>query len=130
MVKRCNFGFEGRIFLTKEEWQTYCRRKPVRYIKKKKDSLCCVCNKPAEKDNPFENAHVIGFDLGIIDLALTPDYLDSPENIMTAHRTICNKKTERSLLDAMKMLRKTGITDLPDFLPKEILFLWKSNKSS
>jgi hypothetical protein len=26
-----NIGFDGRMFLTKEEWDTYRRRKPVRY---------------------------------------------------------------------------------------------------
>lgn len=43
-----NSGFNGRVFLTKSECETYKKRKPVRYIKKKKQNLCEVCRKPAE----------------------------------------------------------------------------------
>lgn len=69
-----NKGFNGRIFLTKEEWETYCRRKPVRYIKKTKNKICEICGKNEEKYNQFQNAHVIGFDFGLIDIGLTPDF--------------------------------------------------------
>ena len=71
-VKR-NTGFDRRIFLTAAEWDTFCRRKPVRYIRKSKERVCQVCGLPATPGNPLQNAHIISFDVGVIDLALTPD---------------------------------------------------------
>ena len=69
-VKR-NTGFDRRIFLTAAEWDTFCRRKPVRYIRKSKERVCQVCGLPATPGNPLQNAHIISFDVGVIDLALT-----------------------------------------------------------
>ena len=46
-----NTGFDGRTFLTEGEWNTYCRRKPVRYILKPKESDCEVCGQPPFGDN-------------------------------------------------------------------------------
>jgi hypothetical protein len=63
-----NTGFDGRTFLTESEWLTYCRRKPVRYIRKAKEAVCRICRKPGTPDNPFQNAHIISFDIGVIDL--------------------------------------------------------------
>jgi hypothetical protein len=119
-----NTGFDGRTFLTESEWRTYCRRKPVRYIRKGKEAVCRVCGKPATTDNPFQNAHVISFDIGVIDLALTPDFLDSDANIVTAHRLACNKATELDLRGSMTHLRSLGIRDLPAFLPNYIHDMW------
>ncbi len=87
-----DMGFGGRMFLTKEEWDTYRRRKPVRYIRGKHADLCSVCSKVAEQDNPFQHAHRIGFEVGIIYLGLTPDYIDSHPNIVTAHKRKCNRE--------------------------------------
>lgn len=129
MESKRNQGFGERIFLTKEEWQTYCRRKPVRYIKKAKDNLCCVCGECATTQNPFQNAHIIGFDVGIIDLGLTPDFLDSAENIKTAHRNVCNKKAECSLQDALNILKAKGVQDLPSYLSENIKNLWLALKN-
>ena len=44
----------------------------------------------------MQNAHRIGFDIGIIDLALTPDFLDSAANIVSAHKVKCNKERKTS----------------------------------
>lgn len=113
----CNIGFDGRIFLTQAEWNTYKRRKPVRYISKQKPLLCEVCNKPATSDNPLENSHCIGFGLGIIYLGLTPEYVDGHENIVSAHRKECNSKAELSLFESCKLLKSQSINSLPGYLP-------------
>ena len=34
MGKPGNLGFDGRVFLTEAEHQTYLRRKPVRFVRK------------------------------------------------------------------------------------------------
>lgn len=125
MTGRCNLGFDGRQFLLEAEWLTYRRRKPVRYIRKKKTQQCEVCGKPETIDNPFQNAHLIGFDVGVIDLALTPDYLDSDENIVTAHRKTCNRTSELDLLRSMRRLKTLGIKELPGFLPASIQEMWR-----
>lgn len=93
-------GFDNRIFLTEEEYNTYSRRMPVRYIKHKKQALCCVCGEKGSTDKPLENAHVIGFRYGILELKLTPDFLDRPENIKTAHRGRCNAAVELDVQSA------------------------------
>lgn len=115
-----NQGFDNRIFLTQEEWNTFRRRKPVRYIRAKHKELCAVCNKPATKDNPFQHSHKIGFELGIIYLALTPEFVDSMDNIVSAHRNICNKSAELSVEDSMHHLKSLGVRELPDFLPDQL----------
>lgn len=89
-------GFDGRVFLTDAEHETYMRRMPVRYVKHRKALVCCVCGLPGTATNPLENAHRIPFSLGVRKFKLTPDYLDSTENIVTAHRAVCNKACEMS----------------------------------
>jgi hypothetical protein len=121
-----NTGFDGRIFLTKEEWDTYRRRKPVRYIRKDHTERCYVCNRPAEAGNTFQNAHLIGFEKGIICLGLTPDYVDLHQNIVTAHKKKCNQEAELTLLAVMKILRDEGITSLPDYLPPSVHDMWNA----
>lgn len=121
-----NTGFNGRMFLDEVEWRTYCRRKPVRYIRKQKESVCHVCGEPPVTDNPFQHAHIISFDIGVIDLALTPDYLDSDANIATAHRVTCNNATELGLRASMERLHSIGVQALPGFLPQHIQQIWDS----
>ena len=87
-------GFDGRVFLTDAEHETYMRRMPVRYVRHKKAAMCCVCGLPGSATNPLENAHKIPFGLGVRKFRLTPDYLDSKENIVTAHKSSCNKSCE------------------------------------
>jgi len=124
-MERCNLGFEGRLFLWAAEWMTFRRRKPVRYIRKKKTQQCEVCGGPGTTENPFQNAHLIGFDIGVIDLALTPDYLDSDENIVTAHRKTCNRASEFDLVRSMRRLKELGVKELPSFLPVSIQERWR-----
>lgn len=124
----CSLGFDGRIFLTEAEWRTYLRRKPVRYIRKELSDACGICGRAADVKNPFQNAHRIGFDLGIVQLALTPEFLDGDENIVTAHRTTCNKSAELDLKNAMRFLMSKEVRALPDFLPHEIHTLWEQLK--
>jgi len=119
-----NVGFDGRTFLEESEWRTYLRRKPVRYIRRPTTEICDVCGAPAVSGNPLQSAHVISFDSGVVDLALTPDFLDSSGNIVTAHRCTCNRAVELDLTHSMLRLRKLGITELPKFLPPAIHDLW------
>lgn|GEM_PF-1799108 len=119
-----NLGFGTRVFLTKAEWNTYRRRKPVRYIKRTHEPQCFVCGGPETASNPFEHAHRIGFEIGVICLGLTPDYLDGPENIVTAHKKGCNRTAELEIEQAMQMLFAKGVRQLPTYLPTELQCLW------
>ena len=123
-----NIGFDDRIFLTKEEWETYIRRMPVRYIRKRKREICQICGKPPSKNNSFELSHIIGFKIGIVSFGLTPDFLDKDENIVSAHKRKCNSKAELTIEDACKRLRSLGINKLPKFLPDETHTIWKKNE--
>ena len=123
---KTNIGFEDRDFLTKGEWQTYLKRMPVRYIKKKKTEVCEICHKPPTQDNPLENSHIIPFIKGIVDFALTPDFLDKDKNIISAHKRECNKSAELNNDKICKKLKMMGVNELPNFLPKEILMVWHS----
>jgi len=113
------------MFLTEAEWQAYCRRMPVRYIRKKKEVACRVCGNPESEGNPFQNAHIISFNIGVIDLALTPEFLDSDDNIATAHRIACNKATELDLRASMAHLMSLKVQSLPAFLPGFIHEMWQ-----
>ncbi|MGH7172768.1 MAG: hypothetical protein ACRELG_21000 [Gemmataceae bacterium] len=86
--------------------------------------VCEVCGKPGSNENPLQNAHIIGFDVGVIDLGLTPDFLDSDKNIKTAHRSTCNKQTELDLQGSMDRLRELGEKELPQYLPAWIHEAW------
>lgn len=119
-----NRGFDGRRFLTESEWQTYLRRKPVRYIHKPKEAVCCVCGHPGTTENPLQNAHCIGFEIGIVYLALTPEFLDGDNNIVSAHRRDCNKLAELDLPAACRRLHSLGVTNPPGFLPSFVHEMW------
>ena len=121
-----SIGFGGRMFLDEAEWLTYCKRKPVRYIRTAKCAKCQVCGLPASAENPLQNAHIIGFDVGVIDLGMTPEFLDSEKNIVTAHRRSCNKQSELKLAGSMARLRDLGITELPPYLPTAIQEAWNA----
>lgn len=86
--------FEGRVFLLPHEHETYLRRMPVRYVKHPKATVCCICGLGPELDNPLENSHKVPFGLGVKKYKLTPDWLDSPSNIVSAHKRLCNKAAE------------------------------------
>lgn len=119
-----NVGFDARMFLDEAEWLTYCRRKPVRYIRRPRARACQVCGLPGSPENPLRSAHIIGFDAGVIDLGLTPEYLDSQSNIVTAHRRDCNKQSELDLTDSMARLRALGVDELPKYLPTATIEAW------
>lgn len=120
-----NLGFDGRPFLFEWEWLTYCRRKPVRYIRRPRETVCWRCQSEGSPDNPLQSAHRIGFDIGVIDLGLTPEFLDSERNIVTACRRGCNKQSELDLLASMKQLRDLGL-QLPKYLPAPIQDMWRA----
>ena len=119
-----HIGFDGRTFLTQAEWECYIRRKPVRYIKKRKPDTCEICGGRATQDNPIQNAHIIGFTMGVTQLGLTPDFLDGDDNIVAGHRSICNAKAELGLQGACERLKKLGVTELPHHLPESTLNAW------
>lgn len=112
-------GFDGRVFLHEFEWQTYSRRMPVRYIRGKKSDVCAICGNPPSADNPLEHSHLIPFRYGVLNLGLTPDFLDSPENIVSAHKRVCNKRAELSPEMCLGKLKELGHTSLPEYLQKE-----------
>ena len=87
-------SFDGRVFLTTAEWETYLRRMPVRYIKRHHSATCHLCGLPSEEGNPLQHSHLIPFNSGVKKYKLTPDFLDSEHNIVSAHRSGCNKGVE------------------------------------
>ncbi len=108
-------GFDGRVFLEDYEWATYARRMPVRYIKKTHDNCCAVCGKPGTADNPLQHSHRIGFNVGIKKFGLTPDFLDSHNNILSAHRKSCNQAVEMSEQQVLEFIKELGY-ELPAYL--------------
>ena len=113
-----NKGFDDRIFLTAAEWDTFCRRKPVRYIHKRKEPVCQVCGLPATPNDPLQNAHIISFDVGVIDLALTPDSLDSDANIVSASESLQQGVGTgfAPIDDPSSFAGNSGIAKVPSFL--------------
>lgn len=101
------------------------KKKACKILKKEKNTVCIVCGLSESDDLPMQNAHVIGLDMGIIDLGLTPDFLDSDSNIVTAHRGVCNQDCELNLYDAMVKLKSLGLS-IPQYLPDEIQRLWRN----
>lgn len=116
MSRDGSIGFEGRVFLHEFEWRTYLRRMPVRYIRRKHDACCEICGLPGGDGNPLEHSHRIGFRVGIIEFALTPEFLDSPSNIVSAHKRVCNRAAELRKDDVLDHLRSIGVDALPEFL--------------
>jgi hypothetical protein len=62
--------------------------------------------------------------VGVIDIGLTPEFLDSPTNIVTAHRRTCNKESELDLQGSIARLRDLGVKELPRYLPAIVQELW------
>jgi len=116
-------GFDGRIFLTECEHDTYCRRLPVRYAAKNlgvKLGICSVCGRPATKENPLQAAHRIPFGAGIINFWLTPDWLDGPHNLVWAHKLTCNKKAEIPTKEIAEYLRQQFQIKIPEHVNKRL----------
>ncbi|MBI4311927.1 MAG: hypothetical protein HY681_09105 [Chloroflexi bacterium] len=122
--------FDGRTFLTEAEWMTYRRRNPVRYIPKPTADCCVACGKLGTESNPLQNAHRIPFTKGVVDLALTPEFLDRDHNIVTAHRKGCNQGMELDLDGSIRMLQELGVAVLPWFLPSRTHEKWSQWKTS
>ena len=109
-MTQTNIGFDGRKFLTDAEHQTYLRRMPVRYVnnKLKGVDVCYVCGDIAQENNPLQVAHKVPFGVGIIKYRLTPEWLDSEHNLVKAHRKICNKLAELSVVDIHVLVYSTS----------------------
>jgi hypothetical protein len=125
-------GFDGRTFLSEEEWRTYLCRPPVRrcYIDFQKvqgtgrNNRCTVCNGPDSPENPLQAAHVINALSGVRYFALTPDFLDHPDRLAWAHRQGCNRKVELDFTGTMEHLWRNGVRSLPSFLPRAVRSAW------
>jgi hypothetical protein len=119
-------GFDGRRFLTKPEWEAYCRHRPAHRTSRRSlhVEVCYVCGETASVERPFQFAHRIGFLQGILLFGLTPDYVDRQENLVTAHRGACNDAAELTLEEVVKVLRADGVETLPDHLLGRIKLLW------
>lgn len=108
-------GFRGRVFLEEYEWLTYSRRLPVRRIRRAHSGVCAVCGQAGEPSNPLEHSHKIGFKVGVLLLGLTPDFLDGPDNIVSAHKKVCNRSAELPIGDALHFLKALGVGPVPAF---------------
>lgn len=109
-------GFDGRVFLTKEEHETYCRRLPVRYAAKNlgtKRVICSKCGKPATLENPLQAAHLIPSGAGIMRFWLTPDWLDGPDNLIWAQKRKCNKEAEIPASQIVEYLKQKSGIEVP-----------------
>ena len=111
MGKPGNLGFDGRVFLTDAEHQTYLRRKPVRFVRKviAASNSCSVCGEDGSRENPLQVAHIVPFGLGVVHFKLTPEWLDSPANLRWAHRRVCNKAAELSVDQTRAHLIELGV---------------------
>ena len=123
-------SFEGRTFLTKEEWQTYQRRPPEKYPRQGKQppEVCQVCQRPPSTENPLQYAHKISARYGVWYLALTPEFLDHEKHMVWAHRKECNSSVELDFASTLEYLRTLGM-ELPSFLPDEVQEAWKGARS-
>ena len=99
-------GFNGRVFLEPYELETYKRRMPVRFVRRNHAEVCHVCGKPGTSTNPLQHSHLIPFTVGVLKFGLTPDFLDSDSNIVSAHRALCNKSAELSESDIVKKIEE------------------------
>ena len=93
-----NNKFDGRVWLTTDEWQTYRRTPPVRYVGSALPTTdtCSLCGQPFSITNPLTVAHRVPFSSGVIDWGLTPEWLNQAENLRATHRAVCNKHAELS----------------------------------
>ena len=81
-----------------------------------------MCDKPAVVNIPFQLAHRISFLHGVLYLYLAPapDFLDGPNNLVTAHRKRCNRIVELDPKGAFDLFIDIGVEELPAFLPAEV----------
>jgi hypothetical protein len=70
-------------------------------------------------------AHRIPFKNGIQFLGLTPDFLNDSGNLVSAHRGRCNGAVSLSFIDSLRRLREVGVSELPGYLPKDVLEKWR-----
>ena len=117
-------GFDGKTFLTEAEWNTYRRKRSVRYADSDM-TKCFDCGKPETKGNELQNAHRIGHAIGIDHVGLTPEALLRDYNIVKAHKKKCNAavelKTPAAIAEFLLSPDGFGIkpNDFPTYLRKE-----------
>jgi hypothetical protein len=104
-------GFDGRVFLTPSEIETYRRRLPARLQIRDfpKTQHCAVCGGEEAPGNKLTMAHRIPYGAGILLYGLTPDWLDQHSNLCWAHIKKCNAAAEYSdsqIRDIIEELRR------------------------
>lgn len=111
-------GFDGRSWLTVDEWNTYRRRCAVRYTRRllkeviaRDGDKCKICG--IDDGAPLQLAHIVPFKIGVVDWGLTPDWLDGAENLCLAHAQSCNDIAELTLQEIPHYLQVSGL-DLND----------------
>jgi hypothetical protein len=105
------------MFLDETTWRVLLKYLPVRFLSKKKARCCEVCGGAEAVDNKFELSHRIPFARGIKEWGLLPEFLNSSDNLVTAHKR-CNKKAELSNQAIGDTLRKLGCESVPTWLPE------------
>lgn len=115
--------FQGRAWLTLEEWETYRRRPPVRYPTEIKKELikdfgytCQVCGAENVPEKELQIAHHLAFTTGVVDWGLTPEWLDSKWNVCLAHKVSCNNQFGLDPLEMPAFLNSHGL-NLADSAP-------------
>lgn len=109
-------GFEGRVWLTASEWETFRRRVAVRYPQRSRPKVverdgcrCSVCGLDAADGRPkIQLAHRVPFKIGVVDWGRTPDWLDGIENLFLAHAGGCNDQVELQRSAIPAHLRSLG----------------------
>jgi hypothetical protein len=134
MEIKSNTGFNGRTFLTEYEWNTYQKCLPETLIRKMKYPLSCECstNVDGESSSNFKKSHKIKFNMGIIQLGLTPDFLDASLNVNVSHKNRIHPPILQkiNLKDAIEILiNEYKIDELPEYLPINIRKLFEDIKT-
>ena len=105
-------GYGDRVFLTKQEWEAYWKRTPVRYLFNVKiNGGKCFLGKDCSTKNGrrkvrLEKAHRIPFREGVLFLGLTPDFLNRKRNIVRACKGSCNNRCVLTPQGCLEQLKK------------------------
>lgn len=108
--------FDGAIWLTPEQWDTYRRCPPVRYVretllKARKNVGRAICDYCHIEDDltELQACHRIGFTVGVVDWGLTPDWVNQEHNLALAHRKVCNASLELTPGEVVERLTQLGV---------------------
>jgi len=102
-------------------------RSPSDY-KNEKHKICISCGKGGTKSNPITNGHKTPYGKGIFEFSLSPEFLNSEQNVVRIHR---RKGCDVALTteQIVECLKKTDWYNPPPWVPKEIRDLFGSKYS-